>query len=706
MQKTVESGGKQREVEMAEAEYLDFDLFVAHLEGRYHVRVLDSPAGQASAEFTLPFSPLEIENFWLRLGRPQRGMRGLESTEVETAKDFGGRLFRAVFTDAVRDCFLSSLNEASQQEAGLRIRLRLTDAPELIDMPWEYLYNPDFRRFYSLSEYTPLVRYLDLPERTRPLAVKPPLRVLAMISSPQGYPPLDVEGEWAKLKEAMGDLEQQGLVSLERLGTATLTALLRQLPQEEYHVFHFVGHGAFDPQAQEGILLMEDDVDQGSRVSGWCLGMLLHDERTLRLAILNACEGARTASSDPFSGIAQSLVQQGVPAVIAMQSQISDKAAITLAHEFYSALACGYPVDAALAEARKTIFGQGNGVEWGVPVLYMRTLDGRLFDIDQDTLAQIKAARKKAPASPDLAAKDQAADRFSTPQAASESAFSDGETSPFVAGPPTTHPRLFFGRREDLKRLFALWKRPPLQNAAIIGPRRSGKTSLLLYLKSITTTPAEQLRPGQYTDWLPEPQRYRWIYVDFQDSRLGRLEGLLRFLLDGLGLPLPDPCDLDHFMDVTSQQLRTPTVILLDEIGVALQRYPELDDAFWESMRALTAHLTQGNLAFVLAAHESPNQLAQHSGFGSPFFNIFAYTKTLGPLEQPEAQELIASSPIPFPPADVEWILAQSGCWPILLQLLCRERLFALEEGEAGDAWREEALRQLVPFQDLLKAAP
>ena len=25
-----------------------------------------------------------------------------------------------------------------------------------------------------------------------------------------------------------------------------------------------------------------------------------------------------------------------------------------------------------------------------------------------------------------------------------------------------------------------------------------------------------------------------------------------------------------------------PTVILLDEIGVALQRYPELDDTFWE----------------------------------------------------------------------------------------------------------------------------
>jgi hypothetical protein len=33
--------------------------------------------------------------------------------------------------------------------------------------------------------------------------------------------------------------------------------------------------------------------------------------------------------------------------------------------------------DYALAEARKSIFAQGNNVEWGTPVLYMRSPDGR-----------------------------------------------------------------------------------------------------------------------------------------------------------------------------------------------------------------------------------------------------------------------------------------------------------------------------------------
>jgi hypothetical protein len=99
--------------------------------------------------------------------------------------------------------------------------------------------------------------------------------------------------------------------------------------------------------------------------------------------VLNACEGARTSRTDPFAGAAQSLVQQGLAAVIAMQFEISDEAAITFSHEFYGALADGYPVDAALVEARKAIFAQENGLEWGTPVLYLRAPDGRVFDVEQ-----------------------------------------------------------------------------------------------------------------------------------------------------------------------------------------------------------------------------------------------------------------------------------------------------------------------------------
>lgn len=268
----------------------------------------------------------------------------------------------------------------------------------------------------------------------------------------------------------------------------------------------------------------------------------------------------------------------------------------------------------------------------------------------------------------------------------------------FIAGPPITVPAHFFGRVTILKRLFNLLRTRPLQNAAIIGPRRSGKTSLLHYLKSIATTPGPQLRDGQRNDWLAQPHQYKWVFVDFQDPRLGSCDGLLRHMLSSLRFPVPDLCDIDQFMDIVIDHLHQPTVILFDEIGVALERYPELDDAFWESMRSLATNQVGGNLGFVLTSHAPPDQLAQHSGLGSPFFNIFGYTAVLGPLTEPEARELINWSPIPFPETDIAWIVAESECWPLLLQILCRERLLTLEDGESGDAWRGEALLQCRPF--------
>jgi DNA-binding winged helix-turn-helix (wHTH) protein len=274
--------------------------------------------------------------------------------------------------------------------------------------------------------------------------------------------------------------------------------------------------------------------------------------------------------------------------------------------------------------------------------------------------------------------------------------------SPFIAGPPISHPVRFFGRVQELTRLFHLWRRLPLQNAAITGPRRSGKTSLLLHLQHLTTTLAEHLRPGQRADWLPEPAHYRWVFVDFQDPRFGRRENLLSYLLTCLDLPTPVPCDLDHFLEVMSEHLRHPTVILLDEIGVALQRYVELDEAFWESLRALATHLVGGRLAFVLTARESPAQLASSSQLSSPFFNTFGYTTGLGPLTEPEARALIASSPLPFSAAETDWILTHSQRWPLLLQVLCRARLIALEVGETDHAWQEDGLHQIELFRFLL----
>jgi hypothetical protein len=380
--------------------YLNFDLLIESAGAEYRASVVDSPVGEESHTFALPFSEKDLKLLVYQVMNlsTRRSVRAIASPEMRDLRSFGGTLFESVFSGPVGTCLLRSMDEADRTKAGLRVRLHLGEAPTLANIPWEFLYDASSDDFLCLSDQTPIVRYLDLPQRVEPLSASPPLRMLCLISSPAGYPPLNVEHEWEKLSEALAPTIAQGRLVLERVDTPSLEALQRRLRRDAFHVLHFIGHGAFDEQAQDGVLLFEDLDGKGRPVAGEALGVLLHDHESMRLVVLNACEGARTSSTDPFAGTAQSLVRKGIPAVIAMQFEISDQAAITLAGEFYSAVADGYPVDASVAEARKAIFTRVNAVEWATPVLYMRSPDGRIFEIEDH--ADREDARGRQPAEP------------------------------------------------------------------------------------------------------------------------------------------------------------------------------------------------------------------------------------------------------------------------------------------------------------------
>lgn len=365
---------------MTERPYLNFDLQIEGTGSSFRVRVLDSPAGQAANDITLPFSELEIENFILRLGNRSRGTRRRESQGLDGVRDFGSKLFQATMGGEVGGTYRASLSWAQREGAGLRIRLRLSGAPGLVHVPWEFLFDPHERRFVALSVDSPIVRFLDVAGTSKPFTLEPPVRVLVVIASPSDFEPLQVEAEWARLKEAVRDIEARGLIALERLSRPTLAELQRAL-RRNYHVLHFIGHGGFDEKNEDGFLVFEDDSGRGNEVSATYLSTLLHDADSLRLAVLNACDGARSSRTDQFAGVAQSLLQQGVPAVVAMQFEITDDAAITFAHEFYGAFADGYSIEASVGEARKSIFAGQNDSEWGTPVLYLRSGEGPIFQI-------------------------------------------------------------------------------------------------------------------------------------------------------------------------------------------------------------------------------------------------------------------------------------------------------------------------------------
>ena len=99
---------------------------------------------------------------------------------------------------------------ADSQGRGLRISLSMTEAPELLEIPWELLYDPSEARFLSQSIYTPVVRSLDLKNPPAPRKVTLPLRVLALVSAPEGFPPLDAAAERRKLDDALAPLVNSG----------------------------------------------------------------------------------------------------------------------------------------------------------------------------------------------------------------------------------------------------------------------------------------------------------------------------------------------------------------------------------------------------------------------------------------------------------------------------------------------------------------
>jgi len=358
-----------------------YDELRLRIDGRgaaYHV-LASTRSAEATESFALPFNELELENFILRVSRP-RGRRRVDTSAVGDAERFGGALFKALFHGEVHALYRDTLAQARHQSRGVRLTLCLSGSPELIDVPWEYLF--DEPNFLAVSAFTPVVRYLDLPRAHRPLLVEPPLRVLGVISSPADYEQLDVERERDNLQRALSPLIEAGSVELEWLERpATLGALLKTLRAHTFHALHYVGHGAYERDAERGVLLFENESGWAVPVSGDKLGTVLHDS-SLRLATLNACEGARTARTDPFAGVAGALVQRDIPAVVAMQFEISDEAAIVFAGGFYESLTAGLPVDASLGEARLAMLAErSEDIEWGTPVLFMRVPDGRIFDL-------------------------------------------------------------------------------------------------------------------------------------------------------------------------------------------------------------------------------------------------------------------------------------------------------------------------------------
>src|SRR5574341_1563857 len=117
--------------------YRNFDLLVTKSGTEYQARVVESPAGNAVITFAAPFSDLDLQGIALAMKEARGGVSGKQAVQR-----FGEQLFASVFTGLVGEIFHRSRDIARDDACGLRLRLRLTEVPELAIGPWEYLYDP------------------------------------------------------------------------------------------------------------------------------------------------------------------------------------------------------------------------------------------------------------------------------------------------------------------------------------------------------------------------------------------------------------------------------------------------------------------------------------------------------------------------------------------------------------------------------------
>ena len=389
--------------------------------GEQEIRILESLLGRPRTCFELDDArraalEKKVEEFEQL---PLEGEEAL-SRRWQLAKSIGMELYEILLPSPIRGTFERSRDAARSLNEGLRLRLSFgrpydrqaastrrgpdsDGAPEgtydylLGSLPWELLCNPENHRFLGNQSETPVVRYLDLGERIEPLDVEPPLKVLAVIASPEPdeskryrFTKFDPAPQRLILEQAIQGGNYLQLRFPER---PTLPAVHDELIGAEragkpYHAVHFVGHGSFNKK-NEGVLLFESDYGDGEHL---VTGRELADQLTpdVRFVVLASCHTGkipllRAGGQHPFTGVASALVAARKSAVVAMQFSVSEEAAAAFAGKFYEAIDANAPIDDAVTQGRLAIqVGREEDVEWATPVLFMRSRDGQLLRLRKD----------------------------------------------------------------------------------------------------------------------------------------------------------------------------------------------------------------------------------------------------------------------------------------------------------------------------------
>lgn len=310
----------------------------------------------------------------------QAELLGLQTDPIAYGQALTAQLFAA---PELRAAFAQARAAADTADIPLRIRLFIApSAPELHLLRWETLRDPEEDRPLLTDERLLFSRYLAAGD-WRPVKLRPraALRALVVIANPANlatyrFAPVDVDGE---LERAQASLAGVTVEHLSEPGSATLDRIATKL-RDGYDILYLAAHGAM--VEGEPWVWLEDAEGKIARTPGAELARRVRElEHRPRLVLLASCQSAGSDLANGADGgllgaLGPRLAEAGVPAVIAMQGNISMASVATFTPTFFKELLRDGQVDRALAAARGAI--RDNEDSW-MPALFMRLRSGRIW---------------------------------------------------------------------------------------------------------------------------------------------------------------------------------------------------------------------------------------------------------------------------------------------------------------------------------------
>jgi len=183
------------------------------------------------------------------------------------------------------------------------------------------------------------------------------VKILFFASNPESTGKLNLEEEVHSIEEKIRSTDYRDSLEFKSVWATRPTDLLDKLNEHRPVIVHFSGHG----YGEEGIVLT-DDQGKPKPVTAETLKMLFSSVMdNIRLVVLNAC----------YSEIQAKAISEIIDCVIGMKSEIGDKAAITFAEYFYSALGYGRSVKQAFEHGKIALMLE-QIPQAGIPVLLTR----------------------------------------------------------------------------------------------------------------------------------------------------------------------------------------------------------------------------------------------------------------------------------------------------------------------------------------------